>query len=232
MHVRRVTLQSERFPSREHYPFNLPVLQHTPALQFDQPVSFFVGENGSGKSTFQRAIAEACGIYIWGGEQRARFDESPYEGWLHRYLQIHWSDGRVPGSFFAAESFRSFRQILDDWATADPELLEAFGSRSLMSQSHGQSHMAYFSTRYRLQGIYFLDEPENALSPRRQLELVQILRDNAAKGQAQFIVATHSPVLLACPGARVFSFDQVPVEAVRYQDTEHYRVYRELFGPA
>lgn len=229
MHVRRVTIQSDRFPSREYYPFDLPVLQHTPRLEFDQPVTFFVGENGSGKSTLLKAIAEACGIYIWGGEQRARFDESPYEGWLHRYLEVEWSDGKVPGSFFAAESFRSFRQMLDDWATEDPELLDDFGSRSLMSQSHGQSHMAFFAHRYRLRGIYFLDEPENALSPRRQLELVAILRANAASGQAQFVVATHSPVVLSCPGAGVLSFDQVPLRSVRYQDTDHYRVYRELF---
>jgi predicted ATPase len=229
MHLRRVTVLTDRFPSREHYPFNLPVLQQTALLDFERPVTFFVGENGSGKSTFLRGIAEACGIYIWGGERRARFDESPYEGSLHRYLRVHWGANRVPGSFFAAESFRSFRQILDEWATADPELLEDFGSRSLMSQSHGQSHMAYFANRYRLEGIYFLDEPENALSPRRQLELLEILKLNAEKGRAQFLVATHSPVLLACPGAAVLSFDHVPVQPVRYEDTDHYRVYKDLF---
>ncbi len=113
MHVRRVSVLTDRFPSGEHYPFNLPVLRETASLEFERPVTFFVGENGSGKSTLLKGIAEACGIYIWGGGERARFDESPYEGWLHRYLQVHWGDGRVPGSFFAAESFRSFRQILD-----------------------------------------------------------------------------------------------------------------------
>jgi len=99
----------------------------------------------------------------------------------------------------------------------------------LVTQSHGQSMMSYFRSRYRIRGIYFLDEPETALSPRSQLELLEIIGENGRAGHAQFIIATHSPILLACKGARIYSFDHVPVSVIEYEETEHYRVYKNFF---
>jgi len=228
MHITELRLFPERYPDKEHYPFHLEVLHRTTRLTFPSPLTFFAGENGTGKSTLLKAITRKCGIHIWSGIERSRWNRSPYEDELHRYVSVQWSDGVVPGSYVASDIFRNFSQILDQWATADPGVLEYFGGRSLMTQSHGQSLMSFFRARYRIKGLYFLDEPETALSPRTQVELLQLLREASMSGHAQFIIATHSPILLACPGAVIYSFDHAPVKPVEYEDTEHYRIYRDF----
>ena len=99
---------------------------------------------------------------------------------------------------------------------------------TLMTQSHGQSLMSYFKARYRIRGIYFLDEPETALSPKSQVMLLDVFEEMSRAGHAQFIVATHSPILLACSGAKIFSFDSSPISTIEYEDTAHYQVYRDF----
>ena len=230
MHLRRVDILPEKFPTREHYPFNLDVLQRTPSLSFDTAVTFFVGENGTGKSTLLEAITNKCGIYIWRGMQRTRYQYNPYEAQLYRAIEVQWTDGSVPGSFFGSQVFQNFAQIVDEWAAATPAVLEYFGGQSLLTQSHGQSLMSFFRSRYKIKGLYLLDEPETALSPRTQLDLLKLLQDTTRDGQAQFIIASHSPILLACPAAVIYSFDHVPVKPVAYEETEHYRVYKEFMA--
>ena len=215
MHIERLEIQAERFPDNSVYPFNLAVLQNTRSLRFDSPITFFIGENGSGKSTLLKAIAYRCGIHIWKGFERTRFEVNPHEDELYRYISVDWRDGTVPGAFFASEIFRNFSQLLDEWAAADPGILDYFGSKSLMTQSHGQSHLAFFESRFGIEGLYLLDEPENALSPRSQLRLVDVLRQMARAGHAQFIVATHSPILLTASEADIFSFDSSPIQTYR-----------------
>ena len=107
-------------------------------------------------------------------------------------------------------------------------VVEYFGGKSLMTQSHGQSLLSYFRGRYQRKGLYLLDEPETALSPRSQLELLEILTSTGGGGWAQFIIATHSPLLMACPGAVIYSFDGERVEPVPYKETEHYRIYKSF----
>jgi len=226
MHVSRVELHPERYPARDRYPFSLEVIQRTPAIEFPSPVTFFVGENGTGKSTLLEAMARRCRIHIWTGVRRERLERNPHEEQLHRFIDVHWADGPVPGSFFASQEFHNYARLIDEWAAATPGVLRYFGGGSLMTQSHGQSLMAYFRSRYAIKGIYFADEPETALSPRTQLELLGVLRAMSEAGHAQFIIATHSPILLACPGATIYSFDRVPVRQIAYQDTEHYQVYK------
>jgi len=155
-------------------------------------VTLFVGENGSGKSTLLEALCHKCGIHIWREVERTRFEVNPYEDQLYHYLAVEWTNSRVSGSFFGSDVFRYFAHSLDEWAAADPGMLDYFGGKSLVTQSHGQSLLSFFRARYRLKGLYLLDEPETALSPRSQLELVKILRDTSQAGHAQFIVATHS----------------------------------------
>ncbi len=230
MHLTSVALCAEQYPTDEHYPFNLPVLRETEVIPFETPVTFFVGENGTGKSTLLEALCRKCGIHIWQGDDRARVERNPYERKLCDYIALEWADGRVPGSFFGSDIFRHFAMILDEWAASDPGQLEYFGGQSLLTQSHGQSLMSFFRARYRIEGLYLLDEPETALSPRSQLGLVTLLHEMGRAGHAQFIVATHSPILLACPGATIYSFDCVPVEPVAYEETDHYRVYREFMA--
>jgi predicted ATPase len=230
MHLASVTLHPERFPVRDRYPFCLPQLQALGRFAFDAPVTFFAGENGSGKSTLLEAIARRCGIHIWRDDSRPRASYNRHEQRLADHLDAEWTAGPVPGSFFGADIFLNFAQLLDEWAAGDPGQLEYFGGRSLLTLSHGQSLLAFFASRYRIAGLYLLDEPESALSPRSQIELVRILARESAAGHAQFIVATHSPILLACPGAAIWSFDAAPPRRVPYEQTETFRLYREFLA--
>ncbi len=228
MHLNAISLASQRFPTPERYPFTLGLLRRTTTIAFSSPLTCFVGENGTGKSTLLSAIARACGIHIWRMEGGHRIERNPCEDTLSAYVAPHWSSGPVPGAFFASEIFHDFALLLEDWAANDPGVLEHFGGRSLLTLSHGQSLMSYFGARFKLKGLYLLDEPETALSPRRQLELAAILTRVSAAGKAQFIVATHSPILMACPGARLLSFDADTVLPIELHATEHYRVYRDF----
>jgi predicted ATPase len=189
-----------------------------------------MGENGTGKSTLLQAIAKRCNMHIWSGAERARYRYNLHEEDLYKYISVRWTAGSVPGSFFSADIFRNFAQNLDEWASMDPGVLEYFGGASLLTQSHGESLMSFFRSRYAIEGLYLLDEPETALSPRRCIELLSIFRDMGRKGHAQFIVATHSPLLLACPGATIYSFDSAPVRRCAYEETDYFRVYREFLN--
>jgi len=228
MHLGSVTLYPDKFPTTERYPFNQRVLQETRQVTFSSPVTFFVGENGSGKTTLLTGICRRCGIHIWRGVSRSRVEVNPYEDKLGRYLSVQWIDKPVPGSFFASDLFRAFAQVLDEMASDDPGQLRYFGGKSLLTQSHGQSIMSMFRARYKIRGLYLLDEPETALSPKTQLALLALLQEMAKAGHAQFIIATHSPILMACPGAEIWNFDEAPLQTMRYEDTEHYKVYRDF----
>lgn len=114
------------------------------------------------------------------------------------------------------------------WEADNPGQIEYFGGKSLLTQSHGQSLMSFFKARYKIRGLYLLDEPETALSPKSQLGLLKLLQEMSALGHAQFIIATHSPILLAFPGANIYSFDHRPVKTIPYEDTEHYQVYKRF----
>ncbi len=228
MHLKGVALHAQNYPCADHYPFSLPVFRQTERVAFSTPVTLFVGENGTGKSTLLVALALACGIHIWRDAETWRFEHNPYEHRLCEHISAEWVDGPVPGSFFGSATFQEFAQILEEWAVADPGQLTYFGGKSLVTQSHGQSIMSFFRARYKTAGLYLLDEPETALSPKTQIELLQLITEMGRAGHAQFIVATHSPILLACPGATIYSFDHIPIESVRYEDTEHYRIYRSF----
>jgi predicted ATPase len=226
VHLTQIEIAHGRFPTRDAYPFSLRLFQETVGLTLDAPVTFFVGENGSGKSTLLRALAHRCDIHIWENTERSRASHNAHAERLCECLDLRWTHGPVAGSFFAADLFRGFAERLDAWAASDPGLYGYFGGTPLTEQSHGQCNMAFFENRFRVPGLYLLDEPESGLSPRRQLELRQILDAAGRSGHAQFIVATHSPLLLALPGSRVFSFDECPVGRVDYRDTALFRLYR------
>ena len=198
-----------------------------PRLPLTSPVTFFAGENGSGKSTLLRAMARKCGINIWGVNDRQRVNISRFEDSLHHVLEVEWCNGKVPGSFFSSQVFQNFARMLDEWAVTDPGLLEYFGGQSLMNLSHGQSLMAFFRSRYSIRGLYLLDEPETALSPASQLDLLRLLNEAGSTDTGvQFVIATHSPILLACPGAEILDFDNDRIAPIDYEETAYYRVYR------
>jgi predicted ATPase len=226
-HITSVTLHHDTYPVSDRYPFSLPLFNQTRQIRFESPVTFFVGENGSGKSTLLEALALASDVHIW-RKNEINYRANPYEKLLYNHITLKWANGRVPGSYFGSEIFNDFRNVVDSWAASDPAQLKHFGGKSLVAQSHGQSVMSYFRSRYKIKGIYFLDEPETALSPTSQLELLDILRENGKAGHAQFIIATHSPILLAYEDAQIYSFDQSPVGAIRYKDTAHYKIYKRV----
>jgi predicted ATPase len=226
MHLRSLVLRAEDYPTREHYPFNQAQFHETTRIEFKNPVTFFVGENGSGKSTLLEALCRRCGYHIWQNVPSARFVRNRFETWLHRFLDVEWVDEHVPGSFFGADVFKNFAEVLDMWADADPGQLKYFGGESLLTMSHGQSLMAFFRACYKVPGLYLLDEPETALSPKSQLEVLHLIQEMAAAGHAQFIIATHSPILLACPGADILNFDTTPVGPIEYEDTALYQIYK------
>ena len=230
MHLSQISIDKEKFPTQESYPFNLEIFQQTESLEITTPVTFFVGENGTGKSTLLEAIARRSGIHIWGEIDRERVVKNPYEKAMYYAVNVAWRDGQVPGSFFASQTFRNYAKLIDEWAVSDPELLNYYGGSSLITQSHGQSLMSYFRNRYKIKGLYFLDEPETALSPKTQVELLELLQTVGAEGHAQFVIATHSPILLACPGARIYDFDSAPIKSINYEETEHYRVYKDFLS--
>ena len=230
MHLSKVVINQDEFPTKEAYPFNLPVLQHTRSLELSRPVVIFTGENGTGKSTLLKALCRRCRIHIWEGMNRTSFDDNRFEHVLPDVLDIKWQNGAVPGSYFSPELFRNFSQLVDEWAISNPELLAYFGGESLVSQSHGQSCMAFFESIYKVKGLHFMDEPEAALSPRTQLALLDLLTQMSQAGHAQFIISTHSPILMSCPLAIHYSFDTPAIEPIHYKETSHYKVYKDFFS--
>ncbi|MDX9815658.1 MAG: AAA family ATPase [Smithellaceae bacterium] len=228
MHLNSVKFHPEKYPTKEVYPFSLSLFHKTKIVNFS-PITLFVGENGTGKSTLLEAVAIACGIHIWRNFERSRPHYNPYEDKLCNYITVEWQNGRVPGSFFGSQIFRHFAELLDTWAAADRGQLDYFGGKSLTTQSHGQSLMSFFESRYKIKGIYFLDEPETALSPKSQIELLFLLDKMSRTGHAQFIIATHSPILLACPNAKLYSFDNSEISYTSYEQTQHYRLYKSFF---
>jgi len=229
VYITGVRIKAEDFPTEEHYPFNLPILRNTSEVTFRRPVALFQGENGSGKSTLLEAITSACGIHIWDRPRRHLAHGNPYEGRLKDALEVRWANGRVPGSLFRAETFHDMADFLDDLALCDPGRLRYHGGRLLNVLSHGEGTLSYFSTRFRIKGLYLLDEPEAALSPLSQLRFVKLLQELEMEGHAQFIMATHSPILLAYPGAQILSFDSEQITEVTFEETTHYKVYKHVF---
>ncbi|MGL4290953.1 MAG: AAA family ATPase [Phreatobacter sp.] len=217
----------------EAYPFNLCSVRHTASLAFHPKVTFFVGENGSGKSTLLEAVAMALGFRAEGGSLQAKSASYPAHSQLHRFVRLERTRRIVKEGFFLrAESFFNFASIMDRAAAEAgprPNPLNAYGGVSLHEQSHGESFMALMEHRFRANGIYLLDEPEAALSPSRQLRFLRRLHELTAKG-CQFIIATHAPILLAYPQARIYEFGENGPREVGYEELEHVQVTRRFLN--
>lgn len=229
--LKRITLLPEKADLRV-FPFDtLPFLRGGEfSLTLPTPITMLVGENGSGKSTLIEAIAKAAGFPALGGSQDHVPGGDRGSHSLASALRLSWLP-RVPnGFFFRAESFFSLASYIDDVAN-----LGFYGGRRMHQQSHGESFLALFHNRLEssARAIYLLDEPEVALSPTRQLAFLRILREWQLSGQIQAIIATHSPILMALPGAELLSLDGDAIHPVQLQETEHFRVTRAfLANPA
>lgn len=235
--LRSVTIRGDEFPDQSAYPFNVAAFRRRQELVFTEKVVFFVGENGSGKSSLIDALARRCGLHMWGDLKRVASSPSHRtgarahpRGRLSDYVDVTLVREPVRGGIFSAESFREWAEFLDDVSLIDPGHAKYHGGAELTLRSRGEGLLAYFHGRYQIPGLYFLDEPESALSPSSQVELLRLLADYGRRGHAQFIIATHSPILMALAEAQVFSFDGSEIAETRYEHTAHYRLYRDFMA--
>ncbi len=199
-------------------------------LTFDRPVTFLVGENGSGKSTLLEAVAVACGFNAEGGTRNFNFSTRATHSELGALLTPIRRRYPRDGFFLRAESFYNVATNIDEMDEApsfSPPVIDSYGGVSLHQQSHGESFLALVTNRFGGQGLYLLDEPEAALSPARLLTLLCEMR-RLEEADSQLIIATHSPILMAYPGARIYALTSSGVEAVSYRETEHYRLTRRF----
>ncbi len=199
-------------------------------LMLDTPVTFLVGENGSGKSTLLEAIAVSCGFNAEGGTRNFTFSTRATHSELGEYITV--AKRRYPrdGFFLRAESFYNVATNIDEMdeePSFSPRLIDSYGGVSLHSQSHGESFLALVQNRFGGEGLYLLDEPEAALSPTRQLTLLGEMYQLVER-DSQFIIATHSPILMAYPGARIYELSENGIASVEYRETEHYQLTRRF----
>lgn len=220
----RVSLKHDRIQAGVH-PFTIPLLEHKFDLAFKTPVTFLVGENGSGKSTLLEALAWALGFSAQGGNRDNSYAEGADGHALGRALHLNWRQRVADGFFLRAETFFNFATYLEDVGST----FLAYGGKSFHQQSHGEGFLALFENRLE-DGVYLLDEPEAALSPGRQLTFLSILYQLASMKVAQFVIATHSPILLTLPGATVLSIEEGQLREVSYRDTEHYQLTRDFLN--
>lgn len=221
MFLKRITLMRENIPSFEKYPFAIPSIKGLHEIDIQSNVTFFVGENGSGKSTLLEAIADKCDFNTAGGGRNNSYELYASESVLGEYIRLSWMPKITNGFFLRAESFYHFATHLDK---VDDTGFRDYGGRSLHSQSHGESFLSLFLHRFKGKAIYLLDEPEAALSPSRQFTFLKVIHDLVSKGDAQFIIATHSPILLGYPNAQILSFDDHKITEIDYEMTDHYQL--------
>jgi predicted ATPase len=207
------------------HPFDIPILSDGLSLTLSAPVTFVVGENGSGKSTLLEALAWSVGFGAHGGSRDHQFAEATDGHALGRALRLQWRQRTTAGFFLRAETFFNLATNLEASGTD----FRRYGGRSFHRQSHGEAFLSLFEHRFE-DGLFILDEPEAALSPQRQLAFLRILHHLTAPRSAQFIIATHSPILLAFPGATVLSLDEGRIQKVRYEDTSHFQLTRDFLN--
>ncbi len=210
----------------QSYLSNLPVVKwllKSGELEFTHDVTFFAGENGTGKSTIIEAIALCAGFNAEGGSKNFKFSTRQTSSNLHKYLTLSKSAHEKDGFFLRAESFYNVATQVDELGIN----LDGYGGKSLHGQSHGESFMALVQSRFRGNGLYILDEPEAALSPSRQIALLTEIKRLVDK-KSQFIIATHSPILLAYPNAAIYQISEDSLRRVKYQECENYKITKQF----
>lgn len=219
--------------NKDSYLCDLPVIKHLGEygkLEFSTPVTFFVGENGTGKSTLLEAIAVAFGFNAEGGSKNFNFSTNSTHSDLWEHITLVKREFARDGFFLRAESLYNVAtniEELDKIPAVAPFITESYGGVSLHSQSHGESFLSIVQNRFGGNGLYILDEPEAALSPMRLLTLMAEINSLVLRN-SQFIIATHSPILMALPNSKIFEFSKNGINCVSYTDTEHYKITKSF----
>ncbi|MET0266036.1 MAG: AAA family ATPase [Duganella sp.] len=229
-YVSQVRLQRDGSEQSDRYPFSLPAIRHLEVLDLHRKVTFLVGENGSGKSTLLEAMAVAFGFNPEGGSKNFSFGTRASHSELHRHLRMA-KGFRQPrdGFFLRAESFFNLATEIEnlDSQPGGPPVINSYGGISLHEQSHGESFWSLLMHRFGGKGFYILDEPEAALSPQRQLALLARIHE-LVNDDSQFVIATHSPILMAYPDACIYACSGEGIHKVAYRDTEHFQVMHDF----
>lgn len=220
-----VRLECDLVPNFDEYPFGIPAIRLLQRLEFHPAVTFFIGENGSGKSTLLEALAIKLGYNAEGGGKNFNFTSRATHSCLHEFLRLERGIGHpTDGYFLRAESFYNLASQIEDLGVE-----YGYGKKSLHAQSHGEAFLALLLNRLQGDGVYLFDEPEAALSPQRQLSVLTLLH-RLVYHQSQLIIATHSPILLAYPNARIYLFSETGIAEIKYTETEHYQVTKDFLN--
>lgn len=227
-YLQEVSIRSDAEINFNNYPYNIPAVRNMGCIKFHPDVTFLVGENGVGKSTILEAIAIELGYGGEGGTKFFHFQTTGFESVspLHQILRAARSFQKPSdGYFLRAESLFNVATYMDSIGAS----LAKYDNRSLHERSHGEAFMTLLTRKFSGKGLYLLDEPEAALSPSRQLAALAAIHQ-LVKDDSQFIIATHSPILLSYPNAKIIQFDESGVSDVRYEDTEHYTITRDFLN--
>jgi predicted ATPase len=226
-----VKLRRDIVPNFDDYPFGLNAVRQLSSLKLHPAVTFLIGENGSGKSTLIEAIAVAWGFNPEGGTKNFAFNTHSSHSKLHEFLRLSRGTKRPRDGFFLrAESFFNVAteiHRLDEEPAFSPPIINSYGGKSLHAQSHGESFFALFNNRFGGEGLYILDEPEAALSPTRQMSMLARMHQLVRK-RSQFIIATHSPIVMAYPDAVIYEMSEAGPVKIEYRDTEHFQVMQSF----
>lgn len=224
-YLREIQLKKNNIDCFDIYPYNISALKNFSSLEFHPNVTFFVGENGTGKSTLIEAIAVALGFNAEGGTKHSTFSTRSSHSNLHQNIKtIRSFKSPRNWHFLRAESFYNLATLMDETG-----YYTTYSEKPLHEQSHGESFMATLLTKLEGKGLYIMDEPESALSPTRQMAALSAIH-NLVKDDSQFIIATHSPILLAYPNSKIYSFSEKGIKTVNYQDTENYVVTKNFLN--
>ncbi len=235
--IRAIRLRREAVPNFDEYPFSIPAIRSLERLPLHPKVTFLIGENGMGKSTLAEALAVRYRINPEGGSRNFNFATRPSHSVLHEYLTIE-QEPRYPTEcfFLRAESFYNVATHVDQLLEFGPQdeisrrkFINSYGGSSLHEKSHGQSFFAILKTRLRGNGVYIFDEPESALSPQRQMSALTLIDDLVRRG-SQFIIATHSPILMSYPEATIYELGENGIRERKYEETEHFQVTRDFLN--
>jgi predicted ATPase len=233
--LKKITLLRERVEDWNAYPFSVPTIASLPEIEIHSRIVFFAGENGSGKSTLLEAIAAHYGFGPEGGNRNLQFETSESSRAVERLtraLRLSFDMRTGKGFYFRAESLFSLATQIDEW-DKDPgmggRIIDSYGGVSLHNHSHGETFFTVLDHKFRDSGLFLLDEPEAALSPQRQLSFLILIHDTLRRYKdAQFIISTHSPVLLGYPGAQILSFDEGRLHQIAYEDTAPMQIVRRF----